>query len=136
MALSGGYGPVCAAFPEDGVPPSSATLDGKAAHSNNFLRCRRRRSGYDATSDAGEIALAPFDRQSTCSQHRRDSRRPTHSDLARENTSRFQQPGKLGDEGAISIKTIGAAVESQTGVVAGYFTRQIGERGMRNIRRV
>jgi len=21
-------------------PPSSATLDGKAAHSNNFLRCR------------------------------------------------------------------------------------------------
>jgi len=36
--LSGGCGPVCAAFPDDGKPPSNATLDGKAPHSNNFLR--------------------------------------------------------------------------------------------------
>jgi len=61
--LSGGCGPVCAAFPDDGEPPSSATLDGKTAHSNKFLLCPRRRSGYDAARDAGEIALASLDRQ-------------------------------------------------------------------------
>jgi hypothetical protein len=38
--LSGGCGPVCNAFPGDGEPPSSLTLVGKAAYSNNFLhRC-------------------------------------------------------------------------------------------------
>jgi len=37
MAPLGGYGPVYDAFPDDGEPPSSFTLVGKAAYSNNFL---------------------------------------------------------------------------------------------------
>jgi hypothetical protein len=40
-------------FPRRWQAPSDATLDGKTAHSNNFLRCLRRRTGYDTTRDAG-----------------------------------------------------------------------------------
>jgi hypothetical protein len=66
MAPLGGYGPVYDAFPDDGEPPSSLTLVGKAAYSNNFLHRLPSRAGHDAARDAGEIALASVNRQSVC----------------------------------------------------------------------
>jgi len=134
--LSGGCGPVCAAFPDDGEPPSTASLNGKAAHSNYFLSCPCRRTGYDTTRDAGEIALASLDRHSARPQHRCDSRRLAKPNLNYKDGPGLQQPGEVYDEGPISTETVCAAVERQTGVVEGDLRGQIGECRAGDIRRV
>ena len=118
------------------MPPSTTTLDGKAAHSNNFLRCPRRRARHDAARDAGKIALAAINRQSARSQYRRDGWCLARSDLARKHSSRSQQPEELEHEGPISAETVSAAVEGQTGVVEGDLGGQIGECRAADIRRV
>ena len=64
--LSGGCRPVYDVFPGDGEPPSSNTLVGKAANSNNFLHCLPGRMSHDTARDTGEIELATLDRQSVC----------------------------------------------------------------------
>ena len=71
MPLSGNFKPASAAFPDDGEPPSIATLDGKAAHSNTFFRCHRVGLDYDTTWDTSEILLISFDHQSPCPDNRR-----------------------------------------------------------------
>ena len=87
--LAGSCGPVCAAFPDDGEPPSEPTLDGKAAHSNNFLRHQPRRASHDATRDPGKIVHASLDCQPTRPQNLLYGRRPTNPDLARNDASRL-----------------------------------------------
>ena len=124
--LSGGRGPVCAAFPDDGEFPSIATLVGKAAHSNNFLRSRPRRAGHDAPRDAGEIVLAPFDRQSAArniaSQWVPGQTRPrTQTDLPT-STDRGRS-GRRSDR----HRARRAAIEGQARVVEGDLGRQTGE---------
>ena len=82
MPLSGNFKPASTAFPDDGEPPSIATLDGKAAHSNTFLRCHRVGFGYDTTWGTSEILLISFDHQSARSDNCSDGECLAAPDLA------------------------------------------------------
>ena len=69
MPLSGNFKPASTAFPDDGEPPSSATLDGKAAQKSVGMRCHRVGSGHDTTWGTSKILLISFDHQSARSDN-------------------------------------------------------------------
>src|ERR1700724_1785890 len=123
MTFSNRCGPGSPALINTGEPPRAATLDGTAAHSNNFLCRRRGRPGYDATHDAREIALAPLDRQSVRPQDSRNGGSLAHPDLAGKEAPRPHQPREVGRERSITAEPVRAAVKGTARVIKSDFAR-------------
>ena len=98
---AGRFAQMSGARPNAAANSPPLTLDAAAAHSKVFLTAHGGCSCRDAALDAGEIALDPFDSQTTAFQNRRYRTGLARPDLGDEDAERPQQCGEMRSYAAI-----------------------------------
>ena len=101
-------------------PPSTATLDGKAAHSNSFSAAAETiGSGHDAARDAAEIVLDRIDHQAARTYNRRDGVGLAQLRSRRQkNAFGRNKAAEVERQRSISLQPILAAVESEVRIIS------------------